>query len=542
LIVNEGKWMNITDFPGGWRKFNTTTHDFLKKISETPMTDMQLEKWFEGRFQGTHMPRKQGIKNGINFLKKLDFIQEKQDKPLKMHDLTNKGHEYLSSDDKNDFLFKIVDRTYGGLSEIVDILKKNGGLDLKGIRGRLSNTPNKDPLSRRLQMLKALNKIIYHDHKYAQYSSTTFSKNLDTSKDTSAHKLANYLKFHYHIEVKYERKGWLTFPSGTMVLVHGNDKGKNYNISVNVCSDLTTESNRYYAVVFEQPQTTFILPKSKLQQIFVGVPNKSKRWIFGITKKNEKYKLKLHMHGTTSHNIQEFLNKWDQIEDFKNSYQQTNTGIDVTQRNKNGTSDQYTYTDSLYEVPVDGNKEADKINHTITRKSGKYVYNRKSELKSWHLFTAQDIDEIASTVLQGNKGKEERLAIDPEIVKRIIKHLISSKHVILVGPPGIGKTDLAKRLLEELGKRMFGKANPIEAVASYEWGRYEVIGGNSLEKNRKGKYIFHLGCVTNAIREGKLLLIDEFNRADMNKAFGEMFLAIDHGTIPLREDENRSNF
>jgi hypothetical protein len=143
--------------------------------------------------------------------RKLDFIEDKQNKPLKTHDLTNKGHEYLSSDDKNDFLFKIVDRTYGGLSEIVDILKKNGGLDLKGIRGRLSNTPNKDPLSRRLQMLKALHKIIYHDHKYAHYSSTTFPKTLDTSKDTSSHKLANYLKFHYHIEVKYERKGCLTF-------------------------------------------------------------------------------------------------------------------------------------------------------------------------------------------------------------------------------------------------------------------------------------------------------------------------------------------
>jgi MoxR-like ATPase len=107
----------------------------------------------------------------------------------------------------------------------------------------------------------------------------------------------------------------------------------------------------------------------------------------------------------------------------------------------------------------------------------------------------------------------------------------------LVGAPGTGKTDLGRRLLRELGKRLIGELDPVEAVASYEWGRYEVIGGNSLKTTVEGNYLFHFGCVTKALKEGKLLLIDEFNRADMNKAFGEMFLAIDHGTIQLREDE-----
>jgi MoxR-like ATPase len=177
-------------------------------------------------------------------------------------------------------------------------------------------------------------------------------------------------------------------------------------------------------------------------------------------------------------------------------------------------------------------------NQNSIRQINKKIYDMiisgsSQNLRSWSSLTKEDIDEIVRSALNVN-GK--RLEIDESIVRRILYHLISSKHVILAGPPGTGKSDLAMRLLEQLSLKILGKEETVKTVASYEWGRYEVIGANTIDAPA-GTDKFHLGCVSKAIKENKFLLIDEFNRADMNKAFGEMFLAMDHGKLMLRDDE-----
>jgi MoxR-like ATPase len=143
-----------------------------------------------------------------------------------------------------------------------------------------------------------------------------------------------------------------------------------------------------------------------------------------------------------------------------------------------------------------------------------------------------DIDTVSKAILM--EDTENELAVDIETVKRIILHLKAGKHVILTGPPGVGKTDLAKRILSSVGSK-FTKSNDqpyLEAVASDEWGRNETIGGLNLDNQ------FKEGWITRSVNTNKWLLIDEFNRANMNKAFGEMFLAIEYKTITLRPQES----
>ncbi len=117
-------------------------------------------------------------------------------------------------------------------------------------------------------------------------------------------------------------------------------------------------------------------------------------------------------------------------------------------------------------------------------------------------------------------------------------------NVVFAGPPGTGKTKLCNLLADAFNVTLRAEtANP-------EWSVYDVIGSQAL--NSQGGTQPRHGIVTSAILncagttvrhldkgqgpQGEWLLIDEMNRAEIDRAFGPLFTAMsgdDQGTFSL---------
>lgn len=128
-----------------------------------------------------------------------------------------------------------------------------------------------------------------------------------------------------------------------------------------------------------------------------------------------------------------------------------------------------------------------------------------------------------------------------ELNDRIKTALKNGKHIILIGPPGTGKSKLAK----EVCKFYCDKDNYVMSTATSEWSTFETIGGYRPNPEKNGALEFYPGFFLQCFKDktnsniNKWLIIDEINRADIDKAFGSLFSALtgDNITLPYENSE-----